>query len=146
MLRQSTIDPAFDVIEKALKEANNAYMKFIEKLEAHELQLEWNYNKVYKSWMAKGLYRWIGVRGGRKKRTIFWLSIWEGFFKVSIYMPEKAKEEVYSLSLNDKTKKIIQNSKLVGNKYKFFAIVFDLFSEEMYEEVFKILELRKRIK
>ena len=40
--------------------------------------------------MAKGLFNWRGVRGGQNEITVFWLSIWDDFFKLTIYVPEKA--------------------------------------------------------
>jgi len=39
------------------------------------------------TWLAKGVYRWIGPRGGKKEKTIFWLSyeMFEDIFKLFEY-------------------------------------------------------------
>ena len=88
LLRNPDIAPSSYVIAKALGEANNAYIKFINELANHGIQLEWRYYNDVKAWLAKGLYKWTGVRGGQKENTVFWLSIWDSFFKVTIYFPE----------------------------------------------------------
>lgn len=100
MLRNPDIAPSSDVIAKALGEANNAYIKFINEIASHDIQIDWRYYNDGKAWLAKGLFKWRGVRGGQNETTIFWLSIWDGFFKVTIYIPEKARAEVLSLPLD----------------------------------------------
>ncbi|NAB25088.1 DUF3788 family protein, partial [Enterococcus durans] len=35
----------------------------------------------------------------QKVKPIFWLSIWDGFFKVSFHFSEKMREELVTLSL-----------------------------------------------
>jgi hypothetical protein len=63
MLRNPDIQPSSDVIAKVLGELNNAYIKFIGELSDHDIHLEWRYYNDGKAWLAKGLYRWTGVRG-----------------------------------------------------------------------------------
>jgi len=45
---------------------------------------------------------------------VFWLSVWDGFFKVTIYIPEKARSDVLSLPLDEEVKLMIANSKQMG--------------------------------
>lgn len=145
LLRSSDIQPSSDVIAKALGEASNAYIKFINELASHDIQLEWRYYDDGKAWLAKGLYKWTGVRGGQNKTTIFWLSIWDGFFKMTIYVPEKARADVFSLPLDNEVKLMIADSKQMG-KLKYFPLVFDLCSDEMFDAVFSLADFRKSIK
>ena len=100
LLRDPDIKPSRDVIAKALGEANAAYLTFINELASHDIQLEWRYYNDGKAWLAKGLYKWTGARGGQKENTVFWLSIWDSFFKVTIYFPEKNRGEVLRLPLD----------------------------------------------
>ncbi|NLK64396.1 MAG: DUF3788 family protein [Tissierellia bacterium] len=132
-------------MEKALGEANSPYVKFIKELASHDIQLKWNYYKDGKAWLAKGLYKWTGVRGGQKETTVFWLSIWDGFFKATIYIPEKVRADAYSLPLDDEIKQMIKDSKQMG-KLKFFPLVFDLYSDQMFGAVFSLIDYRKSIK
>lgn len=144
-LRNPDIQPSGLVIAKALGEASKAYIKFVSQLEDHDIQLEWRYYTDGKAWLAKGLYKWTGPRGGQKETTVFWLSIWEGFFKVSIFVPEKVREDVLSLPLDDEIKLMVADSKQMG-KLKYFHLVFDLHSDEMFEVVFLLADFRKTIK
>lgn len=145
MLRNPDIAPSSDVIAKALGEANNAYIKFINEIASHDIQIDWRYYNDGKAWLAKGLFKWRGVRGGQNETIIFWLSIWDGFFKVTIYIPEKARAEVLSLPLDSEVKLMISDSQQMG-KLKYFPIVFDLCSDEIFEAVFLLADFRKSIK
>lgn len=145
LLRNPDIQPTSDVIAKALGEAHIAYIKFIKELDSHDIQLEWRYYTDGKAWLAKGLYKWTGVRGGQKETTVLWLSIWEGFYKVTIYFPEKVRVDVLSLPLDNEIKLMIADSKQMG-KLKYFPLVFDLCSDEMFEAVFLLADFRKSIK
>ncbi|TVM02880.1 MAG: hypothetical protein CV087_08085 [Candidatus Brocadia sp. WS118] len=89
--------------------------------------------------------KWTGVRGGQNKTTVFWLSIWDGFFKVTIYFPEKSRADVLSLPLDNEVKLIISDSRQMG-KLNYFPLVFDLRSDEMFEAVFMLSDFRKSIK
>ena len=81
MLRNPDIQPSIHVIAKALGELNSAYIKFIKELPRHNIHLEQRYYNDGKSWLAKGLFKWTGVWGGQNEMTVFWLSIWDKFFK-----------------------------------------------------------------
>ena len=70
-LRNPDIDPTSDVIALALGEVHMAYMKFINELANHDIQLEWCYYKDGNAWLAKGLYKWTGVRGGKNEKMFF---------------------------------------------------------------------------
>ena len=145
MLRNPDIQASSDVIAKALGESNNAYIKFINELASHDIHLKWRYYNDGKAWLAKGLFKWTGVRGGQNETTVFWLSIWDGFFKVTIYVPEKNRTDVLSLPLDNEVKLMIADSQQMG-KLKYFPVVFDLCSDEMFEAIFLLVDFRKRIK
>lgn len=142
LLRDSGIQPTSNGIAKALGEANDTYEKFIKELANHDIQLQWRYYTDGKAWLAKGLYKSIGVRGGKKEATIFWLSIWDSYFKVTFYIPEKARADVLSLPLDNETKQKIAETRQMG-KLKFFPVVFDLNSGEMLKAVFLLADFRK---
>lgn len=145
LLRNPDIQPTPDVIAMALGEANNTYVKFVDELVNHNIQLEWRYYTDGKAWLAKGLYRWTGARGGQKETTVFWLSIWDRFFKVTLFVPEKSRTDVFSLPLEEKVKQMISDSKQMGNKLNYFPVVFDLYSDEMFEAIFFLTDFKKRI-
>jgi len=146
LLRNPDIQPTGDVISAALGEAYDAYTKFVSELERHEIQLEWRYYTDGKAWLGKGLHTWTGARGGQNKATVFWLSIWDSFFKVSIYIPEKARADAFRLPLDDEAKQMILDSKMMGEKWRFFPLVFELHSDDMFETIFTLAHFRKSIR
>ncbi len=146
LLRNPDIKPTSDVIAEALGEANNAYVKFIGELANHEIQMEWRYYSDGKAWLAKGLHKWIGVRGGKNEVTVFWLSIWDGFFKVTIYVPEKDRADAFRLPLADEVKRLLADSEQMGGKLKYFPVVFEVRSEEMLAAVYTLADFKISIK
>lgn len=146
LLRDPAIEPTDDVLAQALRDANIAYLKFASELESHGIELVWRYYTDGKAWLAKGLYQWTGARGGQKEMTVFWLSIWEGFFKVSVFVPEKCREDLLKLPLSEEVLGMIADARQMGERLKFFPIVFDLCSDAMFDGLFEIAEFKKRSK
>ncbi len=144
MLRNPDVEPTSVVIAEALGEANVAYEKFIKELDCHNIQLEWRYYTDGKSWLAKGLYEWIGLRGGHNSKTIFWLSIWSGFFKVTIYIPEKTHADAMKLTMDGAVKKVVANSKKMG-KLNYCPLAFDLYTDENFDSIFTLINFRKSV-
>ena len=142
LLRDPVIEPSSDVIAEALGESNNAYIKFVDERARRDSHLGWRDWNGGKAWLAKGLFKWTGVRGGQNEKTVFWLSIWDGFFKVTIYVPEKSRADILSIPLGNELKQMISASKEMG-KVKYFPIVFDLRSDEMLEAVFLIADNKR---
>ena len=146
LLRNPDIQPTSDIIAEALQDANDSYIKFLNELANQDIDLEWRYYTDGKAWLGKGLYKWLGVRGGQKVTTVFWLSIWEAFFKITIYIPEKARDDLFSLPLNNTVKQMINDSKQMGNRLKFFPLVFELNSNESFEEIHILFDFKKSLK
>ena len=142
LFRDENTEPTGQLIAQGLVAANDAYTKFLEKLKPHSIELEWRYYKDGKAWLGKGLYKWTTSRGTQKETTAFWLSMWEGFFKVVIYIPEKYRAEALGLSLGGEVRGMIENAKQIG-KLKFFPLIFDLRSGQMFEEIFTVIDFRK---
>ena len=145
LLRDSNIEPTNEIIAERLGSASSAYAKFIEQLQSHDIEVDWRYYKDGKAWLGRGLYKWFTKRGTQKEITTFWLSVWDGFFKVTIYIPEKHRADALNLPLDDNAKEMIENAKQVG-KLKFFSLIFDLRSDEMFDEVFTLIDFRKTLK
>lgn len=142
LLRDPDIQVTRDVIENALGSAFNTYVKFVDELVRHDIHLEWNYYTDGKAWLAKGIYQWKGIRGGQKQSTVFWLSIWDNFFKISIYIPENKRKDVLNLALSDRVRQMVIDSKQMG-KLKFFPLVFEMDSDAMLEMVFRLVDFKK---
>lgn len=145
LLRDPDIQPSIDVISKALGGAYDTYTKFANELSNLDIQVSWRYYNDGKAWLAKGLHKWTGIRGGQNETTVFWLSIWDGFFKVTFYVPEKSRSDIYNLQLGDDVNLMVADSNQMG-KLKYFPITFDLDSDEMLKTVFLLADFKKSIK
>ena len=145
LLRDSNVEPTSDIIAGGLCAANGAYIKFIEELQSHSVAVDWRYYNDGKSWLGKGLYKWTTTRGTAKETTAFWLSVWEGFFKVTIYVPEKYRADALNLPLNDEVRKMVEDAKQIG-KLKFFPLIFDVCSDKLFAEIFTLVDFRKALK
>jgi len=127
----------------------NGFTRYVSKIRywgTLDIDLEWRYYTDGKAWLGKGLYKWLGVRGGQKVTTVFWLSIWEAFFKITIYIPEKARDDLFSLPLNNTVKQMINDSKQMGNRLKFFPLVFELDSNELFGQIHILFDFKKSLK
>jgi len=144
LLRDPGTEPTGEGIAQALGSAGAAYAKFIEGLASRDIQVAWRYYNDGKAWLGKGLYKRAGVRGGQKEITVFWLSIWEGFFKTTFFIPEKARPEALNVSNDDHIKNMISESKQMG-KLKFFPLTFDLRSDELLDDIYALADFRKRV-
>lgn len=122
MLRNPNIQRRVMLLQRRL-EKRNAYMKFVNELANHDIQLEWRYYTDGKAWLAKGLYKWTGVRGGQNETIVFWISIWENFFKVTLYVPEKSRPDVFSFHLMIKLSLVFcQDLGQVNSRYNPFFL------------------------
>jgi len=145
LLRDPNVEPTKEIIAEGLGKAGGAYTKFIGELEKHSIQVEWRYYKDGKSWLGKALYKWTTSKGTQKETTAFWLSVWEGYFKVSIFVPEKARADALALPLGNEVKKMIESSEQMG-KLKLFPMIFDLDSDKLFKDIFTLAEFRVKIK
>lgn len=144
LLRDKSIEPTSNVIADALGSSNETYKKFIKEIANYDVEIDWRYYNDGKAWLGKGLYKWTTSRGTSKEKNTFWLSLWDGYFKVNIIIPERVRSEAINLSLTDETKKKIEVSNQFG-KLKMFAVSFDVTSEKVFNDIFTLIEFRKKI-
>ena len=144
LLRDPNTEPSGEVIAGCLGSANGAYLKFIEQLKNYDIQVDWRYYNDGKAWLGKALYKWVTARGTQKEKTVFWLSVWDGFFKVSLFIPEKSRADAVCLTLSEKTRGMIDNSKQMG-KLKIFPLVFNCDSEDFFSDIFTLADFRKKL-
>lgn len=146
LLRDPNIEPTDEVIAKGLKEANAAFIKFVDGIKQQGISLmDWRYYNDGKAWLGKCLYKWKSSRGTDKEKTILWLSIWDSFFKTSFFFPEKVREELLNLPVSENTKIVIKRANPIG-KLKFFPLILDVCSEDMFNDLLILINYHKSIK
>lgn len=142
LLRDPDVKPTEEAIANALGAAAGAYAKLNEEIPKHDIQVDWRYYKDGNAWLGKALHKWTTSRGTQKEITAFWLSVWDGFFRVGFTFPEKYRADVLALPLDKTTLHMIEESGQMG-KLKIFPLAFDMQSEERFPDVFTLVEFKK---
>ena len=78
LLTNPDISPSQDVLKDALGKAFSVFEEMEAQLtqEGFALTFTWHYYRDSKAWLCKVSH---------KRWTVFWLSVWEGFFKTSFF-------------------------------------------------------------
>lgn len=145
LLRDPGIPPTEEVLKEALGPSMKAFELFLQKLQEEEIQVTWRYYEDGKSWLAKGLYVWMGPRGGHHETTLLWVSIWSGFFKVTLYFPEKSRKQLILLPVVDAVKTRIQEAQRMG-KLRSFPMVFEVRDPVDLEDLTTLIGFKKTLK
>lgn len=133
-LNDPNLPPTDDVIAAELKSAAQAYREFVKALPGHQIDLEWRYYNDGKSWLGKAT---------AKKKTVFWLSVWEGYFKVSLFFTEKTRVGVQALPIDDALKNRLANEPVKG---KLIALILDLAQSGQLADALTLVAYKKSCK
>lgn len=136
LLREANIEPTKKVLENVLgKKLLDVYIELLN-LTTNELgiEYEWRYYKDGKAWLFKAVY---------KKKTIFWLSVWDGFIKTSFFFTEKTRQGIFDLTISDEIKKGFSKAKPTG---KLIALILDIDNIEQLNNFREIASYKKSLK
>ena len=147
LLRDPNISPSGELIAQGLGKAADTFAKFIDGLKQHGITLmDWRYYNDGKAWLSKGEYKQTTPRGASKVKPIFWLSIWEGFFKVSFFFAESVRAELLSLPINRNTKELIESAKPMGKTMRFLPLVLDIENDSQLDDTRAITLFKLNVK
>lgn len=134
LLRNPDIFPSDEVLAAALGDCYSAYEAFAAKLPEYGVETEWRYYKDGKNWLTKGVY---------KKKTVFWLSVWDGHFMVSFFFTDRTREGVFQLSISDALKERFANEKRVG---KLIALLVEVYDETALADLYALVGYKRSLK
>ena len=136
LLRDQQIFPTEEVLESALGDSYSAYEDLIKTITdtRYGLVPQWNYYKDGKAWLCKVSH---------KKKTIFWLSVWDKFFKTTFYFTEKTGTGVATLDIEERIKESFSSSKSIG---RLIPLTLHITGKEQVKDVLKIVEYKKNLK
>lgn len=134
LLREKEVSPNSNVLLNLLGDVFIPYEELEEKLVAKDIIYIWNYYNDGKAWLCKVQF---------KKKTVFWLSIWDGFFKITFYFNEKTYTGIYDLGLEESIINNFENTKLVG---KFRQLTFEIRDNSQFEDIERVVEYKKSLK
>ena len=95
---------------------------------------EWRYYNDGKSWLLKVT---------RKKKTIFWLSIYKDLFRITFYFGDKAEPVIMESSISDRLKEEFKNGKRFG-KIRGITLIID--SKKAIEYINALITIKLSIK
>ena len=130
LLLDEAVYPSDEIIQAVLGYIYPAYQAFCGLLANEQVTMEWRYYKDSKSWLCKCQH---------KKKTVLWLSVWEGFFKTAFFFTEAAYEGVKDLPLDEQPIR----EKNVG---KSVPIVMEMRAESQLGDLEQLIAYKKSLK
>jgi len=134
LLRNPDIYPSDEVLNAALVNAYDSYKSFTQKLPDLGIEIEWRYYNDGKAWLCKCVH---------KKKTVFWLSVWDGFFKITLFFTEKTNKGVYELPICDDIKTRFTNEKNVG---KLIPLLLEIYDESALDDAYALISYKQSLK
>jgi len=135
-LKDPDIYPSDDVLKNVLGTSYPAFAELMEQVSADNFAFvpEWRYYKDGKAWLCKVCH---------KKKTVFWLSVWDKYFKVAFYFTEKTKPGVLDLHIPQEIKDNFKNHKLIG---KLIPLVISVHEKQQIQDVLSVAQYKKSLK
>ncbi len=136
LLNDKTIPVTEEVLRKTLGKSFPVYEKMMAAITGPEYGLtpEWRYYNDGKAWLCKVVY---------KKKTIFWLSAWNGFFQTSFYFMERHCQGLAELAIDEQIKNQPKSAKPFGT---LFPVTLKMSNTEQIGDLLKIIEYKKKLK
>jgi hypothetical protein len=133
LLREQEISPSKEILKEALGKVYNVLEELETRLTQDEFALtfDWHYYRDSKAWLCKVSH---------KKKTVFWLSVWDGFFKTSFFFLERHMEGISVLKINE-------NSFTIEKEWgKMIPLIFNINSKKQFPDLLKMVEFKKKSK
>jgi hypothetical protein len=136
LLKEKEVFPSREVLQDVLDKVYDVWAELETTVTQGEfaLTLDWNYYRDGKSWFCKVCH---------KKKTVFWLSVWEGFFKTAFYFTEKHMQGIADLDISERIKEDFCRMKPIG---KLLPMVISIDKQEQLVDLLKIVKFKKNAK
>ena len=136
LLREQDVFPEKEVLKKAIGDSYLIFEELMERITAPEYGLvaNWNFYKDGKAWLNKVCY---------KKKTIFWLSVWDKSFKTGFYFSEKNCSGIAELGIEKSIKESFYSNKPIG---RLMPLTILINRKDQIHDVLKIIEYKKSLK
>lgn len=122
------IYPTKELLHEELGDAFVAYEAFLTRFEKEypSINLSFRYYNDTKSWLGKA----------EKKKTVFWLSFWPGYFKFSFFFNRNNIER-----LSSETRKLILEEHLIKKNP---PIILNIDNIDQIDTLFKVIEEKRK--
>ena len=133
-LQDESIFPDEEVLKGVLQEAYPSYRKLISTLDQSGIKGEWRYYKDGKAWLCKFQH---------KKKTVLWMSVWQGFLKATVYFPQSRLETLLNSELDETAKQLIRQADNVG---KTVPCTFEISGDELLGSLESAVHIKMNLK
>lgn len=135
LLTNPEIIPENSVFEYALGDVFPVFETLLSDITNKDIGLvhEWRYYNDGKAWLCKVQY---------KKKTVFWLSIWESCFKISFFFMERHLDGFFDLPIDPSVKDQLNLIKPTG---KIIPVVLTIRHMEQLDDVRRIIDFKKKL-
>lgn len=135
-LKDPLVKPTDKVMASALGRSYEAFSAFMQVISGDEYALVpgWRYYNDGKAWLCKVMYG---------SKTILWLSVWQGFFKVSFFFTERTGQTIGSLAIDNAIKLHFKQGRPIG---KLFPLAMNIRYKKQLKDVFTIIRYKKALK
>ncbi len=136
LLKDPQILPDEKVLKSVMGASYKAYEYMLEKITSAEYGLvpKWKYYNDGKAWLCKVEF---------KKKTVFWLSVWDGYFKTNFYFLERHCPGVLELDIDESLKEDFKTKKPFGT---LFPLSIEMRKKEQIGDLLKVIEYKKSLK
>lgn len=136
VLKDPNLFPSDKVLEETLADSYPAFLELRSKCTSEPLGLsfEWRYYKDGHAWLCKVVH---------KKKTVFWLSVWEGYFKTTFYYTEKTGSGIAELKIDETLKKRFKENKPIG---KLIPLTMQLKNSSPLNDLLLIIGYKMKLK
>jgi len=136
LLRNGDTFPSDKVLKDALGDVYNVLDSFLGTItnEEYVLSFEWRYYNDGKAWLGKAQH---------KKKTVLWLSVWDGFFKVSFFFTEKHLEAIAALDISETVKNKFTSEEPTG---RLLPMVIEVINENQLKDLLTVVRFKKSLK
>jgi len=133
LLKEQEIFPSKEVLKNVLGKIYNVLEELETRLtqEDFALTLDWHYYRDSKAWLCKVSH---------KKKTVFWLSVWDVFIKTSFFFLERHLEGIAALEIN-------KNAFTIQKEWgKMIPLIFNIKNKKQFPDLLKMIEFKKKSK
>lgn len=136
VLSDPLVFPGREVLYEALGPAYPVYEELLDILSRppYTLILEWRYYRDGKAWLGKVIHR---------KKTVFWLSVWKGFFKTSFFFTGKHAEGIMDLNIDHRLKEDFEKTRASG---RLLPLIIPVKGSEQITSVLRVIDYKMKIK
>lgn len=134
LLNDANIYPTEEVIASVLGDSSLVFGPFEKSLSEYKIKLEWRFYNDYKAWLAKAV---------SNKKTVFWLSVWQGFFKLNFYFTDKTRQGITNLPVADEIKEKMATGPIKG---KMVNLPFVISEQTDLKDVYTLISYKQSCK